>query len=140
MYSPKASLLTYFWSLKVCHPRYICIVRNNKNKIRQYTTLCYRESKIATCFGCTWLPSSDRLFQKCKTKLYKIFLSLCLYIHIYIYIYTHTHIHTYTHTHTHTHTQGNRHEAVCFRIAIYIYIYISETYGLMTVALYSRNM
>jgi hypothetical protein len=102
MYTTKPSLLTYFWSLKVCHPRCICIVRNNKDTIRQNAILCYRESKIATRFGCTKLPSSGRLFQKLKRKLYKTF-SLSLSLSLYIYTHTHIYIHIY----------------------VYIYIYIT---------------
>jgi len=52
------------------------ITRDNKDTFHQHKTLCYRKSKIATCFGCTRQPSWGRMFQKCE-----------LNSDIYIYIY-----------------------------------------------------
>jgi len=49
----------YFHDRQVCHRRCVCVLRNN-NTIRQHTTLDYSKLKIATCFGCTRLPSSGR--------------------------------------------------------------------------------
>ena len=61
---------TSVYNLKVCHSRYVYILRINKNTIRQYTTPYYNKSKVATCFGCTRHPSSGRIFQNCKNENY----------------------------------------------------------------------
>jgi len=43
-------------SLKACHPRFVCIIRNNEDTIRQYATPYYGKTKIVKYFFCTRQP------------------------------------------------------------------------------------
>jgi len=57
-------------SLEVCHPRSVCIIRNNKDTNRQYATPYYGKSKIVKYFVCTRQLLSGLIFGKCKFVFY----------------------------------------------------------------------
>ena len=57
-------------SLEVCHPRFVCIIRNNKDTIRQHATPYYGKSKVVKCFVCTRQPLSGLIFRRCKFVFY----------------------------------------------------------------------